>query len=94
MSTEELETCGERIFNLERALHIRNYGRNRVVDETIEWYCELPEKTDGTKVDAETFRRILDVYYVCRGWDGERGIPRRGKLVELGLENVDGALRA
>jgi aldehyde:ferredoxin oxidoreductase len=94
MSTRDLEQCGERIFNLERALHIRNYGRNREIDGTIEWYCELPEKTDGTRIDKDTFRKIIDTYYECRGWDKEQGVPLMRKLEELGLRDVKGKLRA
>jgi aldehyde:ferredoxin oxidoreductase len=31
---------------------------------------------------------MLDEYYTVRGWDLDTGIPRREKLVELGLEYV------
>jgi len=35
---------------------------------------------------AEDLERLLDDYYDERGWDVEKGIPTRKKLVELGLE--------
>jgi aldehyde:ferredoxin oxidoreductase len=92
MSSADLELCGERIFNLERALHIRNYGRNRNTDESIEWICELPEKSDGTKLDKKLFDRIVDVYYACRGWRGADGRPTEDTLRRLGLDDVAGVL--
>ncbi|MCK4802993.1 MAG: hypothetical protein KAT88_00475, partial [Spirochaetes bacterium] len=88
MNSADLESCGEAIYNLERALHIRNYGRSRKTDESIEWICELPEKTDGTKLDRVLFNRIVDMYYRCRGWRESDGRPTAQKLRELGLEDI------
>jgi len=88
MSSKDLEKAGERIYNLERALHIRNYNRNRKVDETIEWVCELPEKTDGTKLDKDIFNKLIDTYYKFRGWNKTNAWPTKDKLKELGLEDV------
>jgi aldehyde:ferredoxin oxidoreductase len=88
MNSKDLEKCGERIYNLERALHIRNYDRSRTTDETIRWFCELPEKTDGTKLNADIFRTIIDTYYNLRGWDTENGMPTEQKLKELGIEDI------
>lgn len=90
MDSEDLERCGERIYNLERALHIRNYGRNRRTDESIEWLFELPEKSDGTKLDKPLFDRIVDLYYDCRGWPGGR--PSEDTLRRLGMDDVLRAL--
>jgi aldehyde:ferredoxin oxidoreductase len=87
-TSEALDRAGERIRNLDRALHIRNHGRSRAVDETAEWVFEYPEKTDGSKLDRELFDRILDAYYAIRGWDGRSGRPTRARLEELGLGDV------
>jgi aldehyde:ferredoxin oxidoreductase len=92
MSSADLELCGERIYNLERALHIRNYGRNRKTDASIEWLCELPEKSDGTKLDEALFERIVDVYYACRGWHGKDGRPDKDTLRRLEMDDVLQAL--
>ena len=87
-SSRDLEKCGERIKNLERALHIRNYNRNRKIDETIEWLCELPEKVDGTKLNKEIFKKLINTYYKIRGWNKTNGYPTRKKLKELDLGEI------
>jgi aldehyde:ferredoxin oxidoreductase len=83
-----LDRAGERIRNLDRALHIRNYRRSREIDSTGEWYYEYPEKSDGTKLDMEIFNSILDSYYTLRGWDKKTGHPTSAKLEDLGLKDV------
>lgn len=92
MSSKDLEKCGERIYNLNRALQIRNYNRNRKVDETIEWIFELPEKSDGTRLNKEIFNRYIDTYYKIRGWNETNGYPTREKLEELGLVEMANVL--
>ena len=86
--TADLDKAGERIRNLDRALHIRNYNRSRKVDTSGEWVYEYPEKTDGTKLDKAMFDKILDSYYENRGWDKKTGWPTRAKLEELELKDV------
>jgi aldehyde:ferredoxin oxidoreductase len=86
VSSAELDFTGERIFNLERMLHVRNYRRNRSVDETIKWVCELPEKTDGTRIDQAMFARYLDTYYRQRGWNKKTGRITKKKALQLGLD--------
>ena len=49
------------------ALHIRNYNRNINVDKTVGWICELPEKSDGTKLNKDIFNKLIDIYYSLRG---------------------------
>jgi len=88
IDTEFIDKAGERIRNLDRAVHIRNYDRSREIDTTGEWIYEYPEKSDGTKLDMELFNTILDSYYMHRGWDKNTGCPTRTKLEELGLTNV------
>ncbi len=87
-TTADLGKAGERIRNLDRALHVRNYNRSRKTDSTGEWYYEYPEKSDGTKLDMPMFNSILDSYYENRGWDKTTGCPTRVKLEELGLKDV------
>lgn len=88
MSTADLEKAAERICNLDRALQVRNYGRDRAKDSAIEWYFELPEKSDGTKLDKPMFNMYLDECYKQKGWDKNTGWPTRTKLEELDLKDV------
>ncbi len=88
VDTAFIDKAGERIRNLDRALHVRNYARSRAIDATGEWLYEYPEKSDGTKLDKETFDAIVDSYYQNRGWDMRTGRPLRAKLIELGLQDV------
>lgn len=88
LTTSELEKICEKIFNLERALVIRNCGRSRETDSTMEWLFEYPEKSDGTKLDKAIFNRYLDEYYTQRGWDVKTGWPTRAKLKDLGLKDA------
>jgi len=37
------------------------------------------------KINEEIADRFLDDYYQERGWDVDKGIPTREKLLELGL---------
>jgi len=88
ITSADLGKAGDRIRNLDRALHIRNYDRSRELDSSGEWVCEYPEKSDGTKWDKSLFNKILDSYYNNRGWDKKTGRPTRAKLEELGLKDV------
>ncbi len=88
IDTADLDRAGERIRNLDRALHIRNYGRSKETDKTGQWCYEYPEKSDGSTLDREAFVSILELYYRERGWNVDTGRPTRQKLAELGLEEV------
>ncbi len=87
LSTEEVETLGERIVNLERCFNVREgIGRK---DDTLPWrvmHEPIPEgPSQGACCPPEELDRMLDEYYALRGWSGE-GIPTKGKLKALGLE--------
>jgi aldehyde:ferredoxin oxidoreductase len=89
----EFWECAERIFNLERAINIRNDGRTRDDDLRIVPYFETPENRPGPsgkleRLDRTKFLKLVDEYYALRGWDKERGWPTRGKLETLGLKDV------
>jgi aldehyde:ferredoxin oxidoreductase len=88
LTSADLDRAGDRIRNLDRALHIRNDDRSRAVDETTEWVFEYPEKSDGTRLDKAQFDDVLDHYYENRGWDLATGRPTREKLEQLGLKDV------
>jgi aldehyde:ferredoxin oxidoreductase len=38
-------------------------------------------------ITDEDFGKLLDWYYEARGWD-RKGIPTKGKLMELGLGDM------
>ena len=86
----------ERVVNLERCIEVRNFGRNRELDEAVIPHFQWPEKTDGTHLSADghEFRALLDRYYDLRGWDRATGCPMRTRLEELGLGDVAGDLQS
>jgi aldehyde:ferredoxin oxidoreductase len=86
MDEASLDRLGERIFNLERAIAVRE-GRRREIDEELADYFRRPDY-QGISMDWERFRSLLSEYYELRGWNVETGIPTKGKLEELGLEDV------
>ena len=86
MDEEELDRAGDRIYNLERAIMVRE-GRTRSLDETVIPYFEKPDRA-GIRLDVEKFRALMDEFYILRGWDPVTGWPKREKLEELGLKDV------
>ncbi len=92
---------GERIFNLERALLVRE-GRRKKHDTVGEYHFKVPEtevppwevKRDPPPVaDKEKFHAMRDEFYSLRGWDGETGIPKRSTFGSLDLGDVARELR-
>jgi len=88
LSEKELDHAGERIWNQLRAIDVRNFSRNRAIDEsTIDGFM-FPGKDDGVMLDREKFLKLLDKYYELSGWNLTNGCPTRAKLEELGLGDV------
>ena len=94
VSRQDLDLACERIFNLERAIQIRNYDRHRHHDLTVIPYFEQPEWWqnpligENRSLERDRFIQLLDKYYRLRGWDLERARPTWQKLRELGLFDV------
>ena len=94
ISEDDFERIAERVFNLERALQVRNWGRSRSVDEQVIPYFETvehwvnPVLGSRQKLDRAKFSQLLSEYYALRGWDTETGRPTRAKLETLDLEDV------
>ena len=101
-SEKELDLIGERIWNLQRAIMVRE-GRTRKDDTLHESYFRRREikrrerdemrfttlSCDHTQpVHLQTFEEAKDIYYRIREWDEKTGCPTRGKLVALGLEDI------
>ncbi|HIE19121.1 TPA: hypothetical protein EYP75_05285 [Candidatus Bathyarchaeota archaeon] len=87
LSISDLEKACERIFNLERMILISKFDRDRNVDEQVEPHFELPCKTDKTRLNVRIFKKLLDEYYILRGWDLKTGYPVKEKLRSLGLND-------
>jgi aldehyde:ferredoxin oxidoreductase len=88
MSEAELDRAGERIWTQLRALDVRNFGRNRAIDESTLDAFIYPGSADGVVLDRERFLPLLDAYYELSGWDLENGWPTRARLEALGLDDV------
>ena len=91
-SVDEIYTLGDRVYSLIRAYWVREYGSrwSRTMDyPPPRWFKEAPSKgaQKGVKLDVQGYDRLLDEYYVRRGWD-KNGIPRQTTLQKLGLADV------
>jgi aldehyde:ferredoxin oxidoreductase len=104
-SEEEFERAAARICNLERALQVRHWARDRQMDETVLPYFEQMELFQSPfldkryGLDREQFKPVVDEFYALHGWDVERGWPTRERLHGLDLADlyepmVDGAAGA
>jgi aldehyde:ferredoxin oxidoreductase len=91
VSEEELDTIGSRIYNLERAIMVRE-GRSRKDDESVIPYFQKPDRA-GIRLDVEKFKSLMDEFYQLRGWDPKTGWPKRETLEKLGLGDVAGVLK-
>lgn len=94
---EDLLKAGERVKNMEKAVNVRE-GFSRKDDKFPDkWFDPLKgQGKEKTLMDyyrtmnlrRDDIEKMLDEYYEERGWDVKKGIPTKGKLVELGLEDV------
>ena len=82
---EELNEIGERIWNLQRALMVRE-GRTSQEDTIQDSYFSK----DG--IDRRDFEDAKRTYYKVRGWDEKTGIPTPETLIKLGLSEMVGKL--
>ncbi len=79
----EFSRAAERVLNLERAITIRHFGRDRAMDERVvpsfEYAENWPNREIGERMalDRAQFMPVLDDYYRIRGWDGATGWPTR-----------------
>jgi len=98
ITTQELKKRGERVWNLQKLLNVRE-GFTRKDDEVPALWLkntETPLKLKGgdkylvdwfgRRVSTADIQRMLDDYYEERGWYKEKGVPTKEKLAELGLE--------
>lgn len=86
LSMDEYMLHGERIFNLKRMYNVR-LGLSRKDDTLPPRILTHKRKGDDIVSALPPFNELLSNYYAYRGWD-EEGIPKREKLMELGLEDL------
>jgi aldehyde:ferredoxin oxidoreductase len=84
ISEQELDLIGERIWNLARAIMIRE-GRSRAADSLHEDYFK--EVCGDPGISKEDFEGAKTEYYKMRGWN-EKGQPTTGKLLDIGLTDI------
>lgn len=85
-SIEDMLKCGERAWNLKRAINNR-MGLRRANDKLPKALLE-PYSEGGSVGFVPDIQGMLSGYYQSRGWDAETGKPTRDKLLDLGLEDV------
>ena len=83
-SIEQLVKVGERSFNLQRLINIRD-GKGREYDKLPKRMFE-PAKSGFRKDRVPPFDALMDDYYKLRGWNKKTGAPEKEKLVELGIK--------
>lgn len=97
LSWDELLKVSERIWNLTRAISMREIkGFGRKWDYPPERFSTEPVPTgpsQGYYLSREKMDRLLDWYYEARGWD-DNGLPTKDTLVGLGLADVADVLVA
>lgn len=90
-SEQDLNTAGERIHNLMRAVMVREMGTRdmrRGHDVPPDHFFENPSpSSNAPPLDRKKFDALMRTYYQLKGWD-EDGLPTRSKLEELYLKDV------
>ena len=87
LDVEDLETVGERAWNMTRLFNVRegfDRGDDRIPDR-IQQPVERAGPAEGNALTDEEFESMLEEYYELRGWN-EDGIPEQETLESLDLE--------
>jgi aldehyde:ferredoxin oxidoreductase len=87
-SLPDLLRCGERAWNLKRAINNR-LGLTHLNDRLPAAFT-LPyaDSQPGDENQPPDFAAMLEAYYAARDWDPHTGYPARDKLEQLGLDFV------
>lgn len=83
---DDMMRCGERGWNLKRAINNR-LGLTRANDRLPKALLQ-PFETGGSAGFTPDFEAMLAKYYDVRGWDIQTGKPTRGRLEQLGLNEI------
>lgn len=87
MGVDWIMTIGERIYNLQKLFNVREgFGRK---DDYLPYRVTHDPISNGVSkghyVTEEELQKMLDEYYMARGWSKE-GIPTKMHLKRLGLD--------
>jgi aldehyde:ferredoxin oxidoreductase len=82
---DRLLVCGERGWNLKRAINLR-LGLRRADDRLPQAFLQPYEDAPPGQGFVPDFEAMLAAYYRARGWDPLSGYPSREKLGALGLD--------
>jgi aldehyde:ferredoxin oxidoreductase len=102
MDIQEWNITGERIYNLERALLVRDNKRTRDDDIVDSYHFEVPVTRlprveppvdPPPTADRGKLEQTKDQFFKLRGWDLDTGRPTQKKLSELGLKEVAAELK-
>ena len=85
-SVDDLMKFGERSWNIKRAINNRMGLTSK--NDTLPKALLTPLPDGGSEGFVPDIVGMLDAYYEVRGWDKETGRPTRGKLAELGMDDV------
>ena len=86
-SVKDLQTTGERICNLQRAINLSN--GLQVSDDTLpERFIKEGSPSPGALGERVDIKRMLFDYYKLRGWDNKTGRPFDRTLKKLGIGQV------
>lgn len=100
MSPEDLKKAGERVWNLYKAINVREgFTRKddafpglwvKTIDEPIMSGRGEIRLRDyfGKSLQHKDLEKMLDDYYDERGWSIDEGIPSEKKLKDLEIENL------
>ncbi|MFH0847838.1 MAG: aldehyde ferredoxin oxidoreductase C-terminal domain-containing protein [Chloroflexota bacterium] len=103
LTPEEFMLAGERVWNLQKVLNLREgFGREhdhlpaRWMNEPVQFgdsevYLQDYDRTH--RLTATDIEKMLDAYYDERGWSLENGSPTREKLISLELDSIAGDLK-
>ncbi len=89
LSLDDVERIGERIWNLERALNVREgIGHEQDVLPYRVMHEPVPDGMHlGMHCPPQELQSMLAQYYALRGWT-PKGLPSRERLEHLGLASV------
>jgi hypothetical protein len=96
----EFERAAERVLNLERAITVRHFARDRRMDERVLPSFEYAENWVNPEIgrrmalDRSAFDPVMDAYLRLQGWDVRTGWPTPQRLAALGLDDVHEAMVA
>jgi aldehyde:ferredoxin oxidoreductase len=81
---EEMIEAMDPVINIERCIHVRE-GRRREHDTFNDAVFRQKSWTWTSKVE---FHKVMDEYYIIRGWDTITGIPSKSTLEKQGLTKI------